>query len=280
MLKIHFAMTEFSRRTFTGTGLVIVIMSATWCGPYSFMTLLLLIDLLSLMEFYRLLEIPGAKTSKIGAALLSMVLMLSGFGAITHLTSWKWTLMVIPVAFSIFVAALYRHTKKPFQGLAITFLGVIIITLPLCCFAAIPFLARPHGSYHFALPAGCFLLLWANDTAAYLSGRWLGRHPLFLRISPKKTWEGSVGGLAAALTVACVLAQFFTLLSPTELAILSVTIVITGTFGDLVKSLLKRSLDIKDSGTILPGHGGMLDRFDSLLGSAPFIFAYLILLAW
>ena len=271
-------MTNFALRTLTGTGLVAVILSAIWFGPYSFVALLLLIDLLSLQEFYRLLEIPGVRPSKISTALLSMVLILSCFGTLTGLTSRKWLILVIPIAFGIFVEALYLPAKKPFQGLAITFLGITAITLPICSFLAIAFLTRPEGSYHFGLPLGCFLLLWSNDTAAYLVGSRIGRHPLFIRVSPGKTWEGSAGGLATALAIAYLLGRFFPVFNTLEWEVLSLIIVITGTFGDLIKSLLKRSLGVKDSGTILPGHGGMLDRFDSLLGSAPFVYAYLILL--
>jgi phosphatidate cytidylyltransferase len=271
-------MTNFIRRTLTGSGLIIVILAAVWLSPYSFTALLLLINLLSLREFYHLLDASGARPSKVAGAFLSACLILSFFTTVTGLASWVWMLLIIPITFGIFVAAVYRSDNKPFQGLAITFLGIITITLPLCCFVAIPFLLPPAGSYHFVLPAGCFLLLWSNDTAAYLVGRQFGKHPLFHRISPKKTWEGSVGGAAAALVTGYVLSLYVTALNALEWEALSVIVVVTGTYGDLVKSLLKRSLGVKDSGTILPGHGGMLDRFDSLLGSAPFVCAYLILL--
>lgn len=272
-------MTNLNRRTLTGGGLVIVIVTAVWLGRYSFTALLLLIDILCLLEFYRLLEAPAARLSKMEGSFLSVCLIILVLINLTGMANWKWMLLIIPATFGIFVVALYRPSdKKPFQGLAITFLGIIAITLPLCCFALIPFLMGTDGSYHYALPAGCFLLLWSNDTAAYLFGRRFGKHPLFLRISPKKTWEGSFGGAAATLVTGYILSRYFTALTTFEWEALAVIIVITGTYGDLIKSLLKRSLGVKDSGTILPGHGGMLDRFDSLLGSAPFICTYLILL--
>jgi len=271
--------TNFIRRTLTGAGLVAVILSAVWLGPYTFVALLLLINLLSLREFYHLLETPETRPSKMAGSLLSVCLIVLSLITLSGLASWKWMLVIIPAAFGIFVAALYEPSaKKPFQGLAITFLGITAITLPLCCFALIPFLDGTDGNYHFALPLGCFLLLWSYDTVAYLFGRQFGKHPLFRRISPKKTWEGSIGGALAALITGYILPQFFTLLNTIEWETLAVITVVTGTYGDLVKSLLKRSLGIKDSGTILPGHGGMLDRFDSLIGSAPFICTYLILL--
>ncbi len=271
-------MSNFATRTLTGGGLVALTLAAVWFGPYSFTALLLLINLLSLQEFYRLLEMPGAKPRKAAGWLLSACLILTCLTTLTGLTCWKWILLVIPAAFGIFVAALYQPVEKPFQGLANTFLGIIAVSLPVCFFVALPFLPRQAGNYHFELPLGCFLLLWSNDTVAYLVGSRFGKHPLFRRISPKKTWEGSIGGGASALAMGYVLSIYFKVLNMLEWEVLSMIIVVTGTYGDLVKSLLKRSLGIKDSGTLLPGHGGMLDRFDSLLGSAPFVYGYLILL--
>lgn len=272
-------MTNLMLRTLTGSGLVILVLAAVWFGPYSFTALLLLITLLSLREFYRLLQVPGARPYQTAGAILSGCLLLSSLGVTSTLLNWRWLLLPLPIAFGIFMVALYRRqAQKPFTELALTYLGVTVIALPLCFFAVLPFLSQPAGHYGFELPLGCFVLLWANDTGAYLTGRSLGKHWLFHRISPKKTWEGSLGGAAMALAAAYILSMYFALLSVPEWVILSVIIVVTGTYGDLFKSLLKRSVGVKDSGTILPGHGGMLDRFDSLLGSAPFVYCYLILL--
>jgi phosphatidate cytidylyltransferase len=272
-------MNNFTLRTLTGIGLVVLVLAAVLFGPYSFTALLVLISLLSLREFYRLLEVPVARPYQTAGALLSTVLLLLSLGVASALLNWRWLLLLVPVAFGIFMVALYRrHAKKPFTELAVTFLGVIVIALPLCFFASLPFLAQPMGHYGFELPLSCFVLLWAHDTGAYLTGRAVGKHLLFHRISPKKTWEGSLGGAAVAFAAAYILSGHFKLLSAQEWMILSVIIVVTGTYGDLFKSLLKRSMGVKDSGTILPGHGGMLDRFDSLLGSAPFVYCYLILL--
>ena len=112
---------------------------------------------------------------------------------------------------------------------------------------------------------------------AYIFGRWLGKHRLFERISPKKSWEGSIGGTVFAIGMAYVIAQFFTELSPIDWMIITFIIVVTGTLGDLTESMLKRSVNVKDSGTLLPGHGGLLDRFDALLLSVPFVLMYLML---
>ena len=123
-----------------------------------------------------------------------------------------------------------------------------------------------------------FLLVWVNDTFAYLSGSLFGKHKLFPRISPKKSWEGSIGGGVFSIASSFVFAHYFSFLSVWEWAGLALVVVIFGTWGDLTESLMKRQLGIKDSGHILPGHGGMLDRFDSALLAIPAAVVYLYVL--
>jgi phosphatidate cytidylyltransferase len=132
-------------------------------------------------------------------------------------------------------------------------------------------------SYSAGLPMGVFILIWTSDTGAYLAGRSFGKTKLFERVSPKKTWEGSVGGLLLSLLVAYVISQFdlFDTVNVLDWFIIACIIVVFGTFGDLFESLLKRNLHIKDSGNMLPGHGGVLDRFDALFISIPTVFFYL-----
>jgi phosphatidate cytidylyltransferase len=159
--------------------------------------------------------------------------------------------------------------------MAFTLLGIIYIALPLSllnCFFS-PW-AIPHKP-DFAFLLGYFVLLWLNDTGAYLMGKATGKHLLFQRISPKKTWEGIAGGFIAGLLAAWGLSRFFTQLSPVHWLIMAVLIILFGTFGDLVESMLKRSMQVKDSGNLLPGHGGVLDRFDGVLLSAPVVYIYI-----
>jgi len=130
----------------------------------------------------------------------------------------------------------------------------------------------------FTFPVLYFFMLWANDTFAYLTGMKFGKHKLFERISPKKTWEGSAGGLIFTMILAVVFSVYFKFLTLPEWLGLAGIIVVFGTYGDLAESMLKRSMDCKDSGKFLPGHGGILDRFDSVLLSAPFVFVYLRIL--
>jgi phosphatidate cytidylyltransferase len=134
-------------------------------------------------------------------------------------------------------------------------------------------------SYHFEIILGILFLVWANDIGGFFSGMALGRNKLFLRVSPKKTWEGSIGGALLAITTGLLLSVFWNIINPVQWFVLATLIIFIGRCGDLVESLLKRSLAIKDSGDVIPGHGGFLDRFDSLLLSSPFIAAFLKIIA-
>jgi phosphatidate cytidylyltransferase len=171
-----------------------------------------------------------------------------------------------------------RFERKPFTNIAYTFLGLFYVAAP---FALLNIAAFENGNYNYQIMFGCLFILWASDTGAYFAGTYLGKRKLFERISPKKSWEGFFGGALLALAFAIGLPFFFesidqpSFLSLTNWIIVGLIIIVGGTFGDLIESLLKRSIEIKDSGDALPGHGGFLDRFDGLLISAPFIVAYL-----
>ena len=142
-------------------------------------------------------------------------------------------------------------------------------------FVLLNVIAFEGGRYNYEVILGSLLILWASDTGAYFAGTHFGRRKLFERISPKKSWEGFIGGAVLALGFAFGASRFMHSLSFQQWMIVGLIIIVGGTFGDLIESLLKRSIEIKDSGDSLPGHGGFLDRFDGLLISAPFIAAYL-----
>ena len=135
------------------------------------------------------------------------------------------------------------------------------------------------SQYLFILPLSIFIFNWVNDTGAYCTGMLLGKHPLFKRISPKKSWEGSIGGAIFCILASFALANYFPIMPTTAWVGMALTVVIFGTWGDLTESLMKRQLGIKDSGNILPGHGGMLDRFDSAIMAIPAAVVYLYLIS-
>jgi phosphatidate cytidylyltransferase len=251
-------MTNLFQRIFTGLILIIVIFCSIIYGPFSFILLMVVINVLGLLEFYRLFNsytlLPRNITGVILSAgiLVTCILVTSGKG------DWRVLLVNIPLVFGIFITELYLKSNNPFQNLAFVFLGIICITIPLCFFMALAVLPPGPGIYPSGydpnLVLGYFFILWSNDS-----------------------WEGSLGGALCAFLIAFFLSGIFPTFSRTEWLSIALIIVVTGTYGDLIKSMMKRSLNVKDSGTILPGHGGILDRFDSLLGSAPFIFCYLSL---
>ena len=195
-------------------------------------------------------------------------------------------LFLIPLVILIMIIELYRKQDKPFDSLAHTFFPVLYTALP---FSLFPFSAFSHSGMSSIIPIeglifspgiiiGFFLLIWANDTGAYLAGVSFGRHRLMERISPKKSWEGFFGGFILALPVAWLLSEWLGVIGTRDWIIVSVIISIAGTYGDLVESMLKRSGGVKDSGTIMPGHGGFLDRFDSTIISFPLVYLFISLL--
>ena len=194
------------------------------------------------------------------------------------------------------IAELYLRQDDPVQDWAYTMLAQMYIALPFSLLNVLAFTATPNGQVAFntLLPLSVFIFLWVNDTGAYCVGSLLGRHKLFPRISPGKSWEGSIGGAVFVLLAAWGIgwldnmqvldmdhpsALFTGMLSIPEWLGLGLVVVVFGTWGDLVESLFKRTLGIKDSGNILPGHGGMLDRFDSSLLAIPAAVVYLYTLS-
>lgn len=269
-------MNNFIKRTITGIALILVIIPSIYFSIYSFTLLLLCINILALLEFYGLLTTQEVTSRKYAGLLLSIGLIITTLLVCIDLSHWKILLINIPLVFGIYLTELYQFAKNPFYNLAFTFLGVFYITIPLCFLVAIAFLTDKPWSYQYQIILGYFLMLWTNDTFAYLTGKSFGHRALFKRVSPLKTWEGSAGGFVATLGLTYFISLYSTIISPLDWLIIALIVIVTGTYGDFIKSLLKRNLNIKDTGNILPGHGGMLDRFDSLLGSAPFVFSYLL----
>lgn len=182
----------------------------------------------------------------------------------------------------LFISELYTANENAVNDWAYTMLGQMYIALPLSMVNVLAFNAAADGSIHFnyIIPLSVFIFLWTNDTGAYCTGSLIGRHKLFPRISPAKSWEGSIGGAILVIVAAWLVGTWATengmaVLTNLQWIGLGLVVVIFGTWGDLVESLFKRTLGIKDSGTILPGHGGMLDRFDSSLMAMPAAVIYL-----
>ena len=279
-------MNNFFRRTLTGAWIVFFVIGGFWLHPASFLITGLILLIGTQYEYYIIIRnsgvtpriIPGLITG-ISTYLIS-ALVASG---VVPMTSF---LIIIPLVIFIMIRELYRKQDNPFDSLAHTFFPVIYTAVP---FSLFPFSAFSHAGLDCIIPIegltfspgiiiGFFLLLWANDTGAYLAGISFGRHRLMERISPKKTWEGFFGGLLFALFIAWILSGWLGVVDTGGWIVISLITSIAGTYGDLIESMLKRSGGVKDSGTIMPGHGGFLDRFDSTIISFPLVYLFFSLL--
>lgn len=265
---------ELITRLVTGILLISVIVGNTMFGPMSFILLFYLINLTGLFEFYRLFRGSNYNIAKIPGYTFSTVLFLISAMSLLDLISWSSAIYLLPLVLLTYIYELYRKNPEPFVSVSLTLFGVIYITVPVICILAIPFISTDN-SYSPEFLLGYFSLIWVFDSSAYAFGKKFGRKKLFFSISPNKTWEGF---LAASLIVV-LLGVFYNFqfnLQNINWIIISMIIICFGTFGDLVKSMLKRSRHVKDSGSIFPGHGGVIDRFDSMFGSAPIVLIYLI----
>jgi len=269
-------------RAITGSLFVAVLLVSVYFGHLSTFFLFLVIVLLGVDEFYSLVKkSKQIKPIKI-IGLITGISLFSIIGLIVQdIISLKYLAIPLALTFFIFIVELYRKSKVPFLNIAYTILGSLYIALPFGLLYHLGYFSNSsfNNTFSFHIIWGFFFMLWANDTGAYLSGRFFGKHKLFERISPKKTWEGSIGGGLLAIGIGYVNSIFFTELNLTNWIVIAIITVVFGGLGDLVESMLKRSLNIKDSGNLLPGHGGILDRFDGLFLSVPFIYSYLVLIS-
>ncbi|HEU4902023.1 MAG TPA: phosphatidate cytidylyltransferase, partial [Flavisolibacter sp.] len=252
------------KRVLTGIVLIGVITVCIYAGAPGFLVLVLFLNEMGLLEYQRLVRRAGFPLQPITAPLISlMALFAIWFTAVQHL-SYSPLFFFLLVPFLVLIMEIFRKSETPFQNAALCVLGLAWISLSLALFLLTGFLPWKNGDYQPQLIMGYFLLLWSSDSGAYLVGKTIGKHKLLPRVSPHKTWEGSFGGLLAACITAFINHFLFASISLAQWQFIAVVVVITGTLGDLAKSKLKRSVGVKDAGTLLPGHGGILDRFDSL----------------
>lgn len=270
-------MKNFVTRTLTAIVYVVLLVGCTVLSPMSAYIFYALIALLCTREFCAVLNRHyGAEINTPIVALTGFLLVSIAWVGVGGIKDEQLILLFGTTMLFLIISELYRQSSDPLRNWALAFAAQIYTALP---FALLPSIAIHYDVYSNApiyewiYPLALFIFLWANDTGAYLVGSMLGRYvpyKLFPRISPNKSWVGSIGGGLLTLAAAAVIYT----LRPAELNLLQwlgfgLTVVFFGTWGDLVESLLKRQLGIKDSGHILPGHGGMLDRFDSALLAIP-----------
>ncbi|MGC1241448.1 MAG: phosphatidate cytidylyltransferase [Chryseosolibacter sp.] len=270
---------NLTQRLITGILGSAAIIAGVSLGQWTYFLIFFIICLFTLLEFYKLVGLDGVVPQKAYGTLCGIFIYVLSFlieGRITidgKLITHQYYILVFPLMSCVYMIKLYKKfERKPFTNIAFTFLGILYVAVPFALLNAVVF---EEGHYNYEIILGSLLILWASDTGAYFAGTRFGKRKLFERISPKKSWEGFIGGAVLALIFVFGLSYFLHSLSLQQWIIVGILIIVGGTFGDLIESLLKRSIAIKDSGDSLPGHGGFLDRFDGLLISAPFIAAYL-----
>jgi phosphatidate cytidylyltransferase len=263
-------------RAITAFFFTIVMLGSLFLGQHVFTAFYLALSVAALLEFYALIKSSGIRPHRNVGLLAGAIIFLLTAGYFYDQYEVRFLLLIVPLVFSVFIIELYKKSKIPFANIAYTFVGFIFVTAPFCFFYALGFL-NDASMYSNHLPLAFLLMLWANDTGAYIFGVKFGKTRLFERHSPKKSWEGFFGGILVSLIVAYLLSLVFIETGFSIWAGMAMLISCFGTLGDLVESMLKRSLDVKDSGSLLPGHGGVLDRFDGLLLAAPVVYSYLYL---
>lgn len=278
-------MKNLAVRTVSGLVLVAVTVGAIVWSPIGLGVLLALLAVGGMTEFYALARAKGAAPQR----MLGTALGLALFGLCYAMAHWPQAcglrlliaepvllLLAVPV---VLVCELYRKNPDPLASAASTLLGICYVALPLACVGLLASSAVVGVSPERWCPwvaIAYLVIIWANDVFAYLVGMVFGRHRLFERLSPKKSWEGFFGGLVGAVAAGLLAARLLGG-DPRVWAGLALVAAVTGVLGDLAESMFKRAAGVKDSGRTIPGHGGVLDRFDAVLLSAPFVVAYVLL---
>ena len=275
-------MKNLTVRALSGAILAVVVIGATLLSQWSFGALLLVLLVGGMSEFYTLSTRQEQRPQRLIGLVAGVVLFVLNFAFVSDdieilgsanaafTCGLAFVLLVVPL---MFVCELYRKEGNPAAGVGVTLAGVLYVALPFSLMCYIPIVGSQ--AWNPWVMIAYIAIIWSNDVFAYLVGMSIGRHPLFERLSPKKSWEGFFGGLAGAVVAGIVAAR---LLDESMWAWAGLALIasVTGVLGDLVESMFKRAAGVKDSGSIIPGHGGWLDRFDALILSAPFVFVYML----
>ncbi|MEM7551947.1 MAG: phosphatidate cytidylyltransferase [Bacteroidota bacterium] len=264
---------NLTQRILVGLAGASILIPSIIISEWSYFAVFLVIYILTQLEFYKVAGLDGFLPLKTWGTLSGAVTFTLTFLIQGHTLDDIWYFLLLPFFYGNFFIKLYKKDSiKPFTSIALTILGLIYVAIP---FSLINFSAYTYGPYRYSIVLGILMILWASDVGAYFAGVRFGKRKLFERVSPKKTWEGFLGGMFLACLMAYSFSRFFDVLNFWKWIVLAIIIVITGTYGDLIESMFKRSMKIKDSASSIPGHGGFLDRFDALLIASPFITAFL-----
>lgn len=294
---------NFLTRTVSGILIAAIMVGAVVWSLYSLFFLAAVIMLISMYEFYRLAfpqeqnqsteqqtdavsadgnSFARAKRCRFGSLfpyLVALTLLYLVLGIVWGGLSAAWLMVLVPMVFLIFVAELSGRNIRPLQHIAVRIAGIVYIAVPMALLVSLGVETKEGVSvYDYTFVLSYIVLIWINDVGAYLVGRTFGRHKLCERLSPKKSWEGFWGGFVLTVLVSVGIG-YFTKGDLLVWFLLGVVLSLSAVAGDLVESMFKREAGIKDSGNIIPGHGGFLDRFDAMFVSLPFVYVLVKLLA-
>lgn len=277
---------NFIVRTLSGAVLLLVILGALYIGYYGYLALLFLITMSGVWEFYNLSKAKEYEPQRGTGILLSLFIYLAGAflglsfvdklgddGLVLSAFALCGVVLLVGVVLS---AEVFRNRTSPIVNVATTLAGALYVALPMALMAVVPLFLVGGGEWKALYFLFYLFLVWGNDVFAYLAGVTMGRHKMCERLSPKKSWEGFAGGVLGSLAVGALGAY---VLNESYVVWLGLALVVSlsSVVGDLVESMFKRDAGVKDSGNIMPGHGGILDRFDAFILSAPFAFIYLLI---
>jgi phosphatidate cytidylyltransferase len=265
------------QRTVSGILYLVIIIGSLFLGKYAFGTLFLIIVMLALVEFYNLMGFQSFMPVTAIGLLTGAGLFILAFLVAAQMIDTPYLALAATFPVISLVTALYSKRTDIMHDLPKILLGILYIAGPLAMMNYLVFPASVSHIYTHRIVLGILILVWVNDTGAYVTGTTIGRHRLFPRISPKKSWEGVIGGSLVTLVPAFWMDRIMGILSVADWMILAVIVCVLGVYGDLAESLIKRNADRKDSGALIPGHGGVLDRFDSVLFVMPAAFIYLVI---
>ena len=270
-------MKNFIQRSITGIIYVIIITASILLHPFAFAFVFAGITALSLAEFYNLAATEQIHPWKLTGIFAGVALFITNFLYASGYIQLSLLISLVLLLFVIFFLGLFRWREHIILNTGVTFLGILYIAFPLSLLIYLGYPKKESSSFTYEILLGYMIIHLLYDAVAYITGSLIGKHKIMEKVSPGKTWEGLIGGLIIALGIALILAGIFKIITRTDWLIITLITVITGTLGDLVESGIKRNASIKDSGRLLPGHGGILDRIDSILLSVPFVLLYLLL---
>ena len=278
---------NFLQRAITGILFVGVLVGCILYDPWTFSALFVVISALTIREFGHLInQVEGVSINKNITMLAGVYLYMAVMAFCTNLSGSKIFLPYLLLIMYLMISELYLKKENPVMNWAYSMLSQLYIALPFAMLNILSFHTSPMDtsvSYNPILPLSVFVFIWLSDTGAYCVGSLIGRHRLFERISPKKSWEGFAGGVLCAVAVGWLYGLYA---GPGDTAHgllwsgAGLVVAVAGVLGDLVESMLKRSAGLKDSGNSIPGHGGFLDRFDALILAVPFVYAYFAIFAY